>query len=255
MSFHVVSSFNKALMMIFLIVMLSTTIIMKDGFGHVVPHLDKQESFIVISDEKFNRQSLKNGQTITIDGELIAKDEININKPLSVYLETDKLCNALNVFFTEPKGVIGHVNKGDKIPYQIKFTLDSGVYHVHTMINIESFGQALGPGLTLVVEDSSDSPKTSELCDESNNNSIIIGISFIAITVIMGIFVLKRKTDSKTTSRSQYSIMLIVLGFMTMGISLMSGFEFGIIPHLIGFGIGGVLIIVGLALNPRLNKL
>lgn len=193
MSLRVVSSFNKALTMIFLIVMLSTSIIGQDVFGHVVPNLYKQESFIVISDEKFNRQSLKNGQTFTIHGELIAKDEININEPLSVYLETGKLCNELNVFFTEPKGVIGHVNKGDKIPYQIKFTLDSGVYHAHTMINIESFGQALGHGTTLVVEDSSNSPKTSEWCDEGNNISIIGGMSSIAITVIIGIFVLKRR--------------------------------------------------------------
>ena len=61
-----------------------------------------------------------------------------------------------------------------------------------------------------------------------------------------------------TVSRSGYSIMLIVLGFMTMVISLMilfNRFQFGVIPPLIGFGIGGVLIVVGLALNPRLNKI
>ncbi len=254
MSFLFISSFNRVLSVFFLIMILSITMIDQDAFGHGVTNLKEQESFIIISDEKFSRQSLKNGQTLTIQGILIANDEINIDKPLSVYLETSKLCTELDVFFTEPKGVIGHVNKGDKIPYQIKLTLDSGVYHAHTMINIESFGQAIGQGTTLVVEDSQDSPQTSEWCDERNNFWIILGTILTAITIIgiMGFLILKRKTPSK----SKWSITLILMGFISLIVSVAITFEglgYGLITIFIGFGLGLGLIISGLVLNTKLS--
>lgn len=65
--------------------------------------------------------------------------------------------------------------------------------------------------------------------------------------------------ESKTNTRSQYSIPLILLGFMTMFISLMLVFNppkiGGIFVGLTGFGIGGALLITGLLLNSKLNKM
>jgi len=196
LSFPFVNLFNKILVF-FLIIIFSVIIIDQNAFGHSVPNLEEQESFILISDEQFSRQSLKTGQTLTIQGTLIAKEDLNIDQPLSVYLETEKLCTDLDVFFTEPQGVIGHVNKGDKIPYQIKLTLDAGVFHAHTLVHIESFGESLGTGVTIVVEDSSDTRQTSELCDERNNGSIIGGtILIIALFTILFFFIIKhRKHD------------------------------------------------------------
>lgn len=186
---------TKISTVIFLIIIFNTTIIEQDAFGHGVPDLEEQESFIIIPQEDVNRQSLKNGQTSIFTGTFTANDDININEPLSVYLETAKLCNELNILSINPEGIIGHVNKGDTIPYEIKLTLDSGVFHVHTLVNVESFGQTLGKGITIVVEDSPNSPKTSEWCDERNSFWIITYtiLLSVVIIIIMGVLIFKRK--------------------------------------------------------------
>jgi hypothetical protein len=188
---------NNKILILLLSIIFSTQIFGPSVYGHGVPNWEEQMAVIQIS-ETFSRQSLSAGEALTITGELIANEEININGPLSVYLETEKLCFDLEIFFTQPEGLIGKVNKDDKIPYELKLKLDSGIYHVHTKVNIEGFGLALGPGQTILFEGNpGGSHNTSFMCNEQNKLFIIGGVIF-AIVISGGIcvFILKRKKTS-----------------------------------------------------------
>jgi len=233
--------------------MVSGVVFEQTAFAHI-PNSEKQNLVIMIS-EDVSRQSLKNGQILTVKGILTANVDLNIDKPISVYLETGKLCNELNVLSTEPQGVIGFMNKGDKIPYEIELTLDSGVFHIHTMVNVESFGPAIGKGTIIVVEDSPDSPKTSQLCDEDNSFWIVLWIILATITiiVIVGFFISKRKT----TSKSKWSVYLVLMGITSMIVSVSITFrmlEYWSNVLYAGLGLGIGLIILGLILNAKSNN-
>ena len=67
-------------------------------------------------------------------------------------------------------------------------------------------------------------------------------------------------SEVKTSSKSQYSIPLIMLGIATSCVSLLLLFNApyqvgGVIPPIVGFVAGWIIIAVGLLINSRLNKL
>jgi len=191
MQFFCSFSIIPSLTVIFLVASLSITqIIPQDAFAHGVPNWEKQAQVIRFEDERFSRQSLQTGEFIKITGTLIGFNSITISNEISLYSETSNLCNYWEVISIEPVGSIGLIPPDSAVSYEMFIrSTTAGVYHLHTMVNVQGFGQVLGPGQTVVVE----GEPLSKFCDSNILSLITIG-TVISMGVLVGIiFILKRK--------------------------------------------------------------
>ena len=159
----------------FLLALSNTTeFVNQNASGHGVNNIEQQSNLIRIADESFSSQTLSVGGELIITGKIIAVTDIDITEPISIYAESSNTCNTWKFLFKDPSQKLGHLSTGTELPYLMRIAAsEQGVYHVHSMVKIDGFGESLGKGQTVVV---SGGPDVPVYCQAENQPMIITGI-------------------------------------------------------------------------------
>ena len=111
-----------------------------------------QSRFIRIEDETWNKQSVVTGETVTVKGTLVSLVQRELRGWLSVFSESSNAGNRWEFMARDPPGNVFIIPANGIVDYELTVkALESGVYHLHTQLNVASIGPGLGPGSTVVV--------------------------------------------------------------------------------------------------------
>jgi methane/ammonia monooxygenase subunit B len=146
---------SKAVLMASLaaIIVLSTsTVILQNAWGHGV-QAQLQSRFIRIQDETFSAQTVMTGEEIEVRGKLVSLVNRDTRAWISVFSDSTNAGNRWEFIARDPPGNVFDIPANGEVNYSLRVkALESGVYHLHTQLNVASIGPGLGPGQTVVVE-------------------------------------------------------------------------------------------------------
>ena len=103
-----------------------------------------QSRFIRIEDETFSRQSMETGDILTVQGRLVSLVDRDLRGWVSIF--TKSLEDRWELVSSVPPGVFD-IAGNSAVPYSVSVrALDGGMYHVHTLLYLETVGPGLGSG-------------------------------------------------------------------------------------------------------------
>lgn len=180
--------------MTFLLVASLLVLVPQNVLGHGVSNWEQQITYVKFENEVFSTNTVQVGQPIEIAGQIVAISDIKLTSQISIFAESNNLCNQW-VISGSDIGML--LSQGEKRSYSMTITPSlPGVYHVHSMVSVEGYGQALGPGQTILVTNG-DLQSIPFYC-QAVNLPIIIGGTVSGLgAIVVAIFVIRKKKGRK----------------------------------------------------------
>jgi hypothetical protein len=166
-------------------------------FTFVEAHQGNQSEILGIHDESFSAELLEVGNDLTVTGYLsnLIEKPVKASLSLAIVYTNDtedcdrytdciwsELTNSSNMWQISeiyPPEKIIYIPSDEQVHYSISSkALETGLYHIHTRINIEGIGSFLGPGQLIEVY-STNSQHQSSYTDDSNDNDYNNNVSNI----------------------------------------------------------------------------